>query len=271
MNDAIEKIMMNKEVHFPEKFLNNIYSFNAKGDLLVKHLNQICYGTLSYSGRTKTKYLMATHKKDNYGHGDEVFDELNYRFTDFLINQSQFRGCFAIHDTEWCVEKKGVCVSGDLPSNLVIFLLTIHRAIVEYTYIVHSWDTLRKHMDPNVALYVAHYFVKDPDGTFSFYSPRGAHTALSSGYGCKEELENFVKADIQRANSLYSECTEYRGVNATFLPPGMGVRGWKQPGGPPRTKEINPFIRIESLPLINSQVQVWAELNGIENLIRWQK
>ena len=265
---VLDTIFKSKVIQPPECSQNNMYIYKADGSLLKSWKNLICFAAVSYGwNKPEADIFAATHRLYTRSQGPALTYAENFEFTDWLINRSQFTNAFLQKDTDWCVERQGVVIRGDLPSNYVIFLATLHRTTLEYMRVPRAWLYLRNYVEENVAAYLAHLFILNNNGLN--YGPlNSGHAALNFEYGCRKHLENFLAANIVSPNSNFNVSTAYRGIDRLWYD--KYTNGWKDVEIE-KPKVNNPFLRPEEKAVEKKHiVQNWIDVNKLGDLIKWE-
>ena len=265
---VLDAIYASGTIATPKSSLNNMYLFKADGELLTKYLDRICWACMNYDGVKGADILAVTHKYYNAGGGGSLTEEENYKFTDWLINRSQFADGFLQKDTDWCVKYQGVVIRGDLPSNYVVFLATLHRTTQEYTRIPRAWLTLCKTYSEKDALYLAHYFVETNTSGLKYAPLRSNHGAMSDAYSSRLQYENFVSGNVAFPNgNIFNVKTNYRGIDSLWSE--NTTSGWRSPSlDRAPSALVNPFIRIRKTKEKKDIVQDWIDTNKLGDLIK---
>ena len=263
---VLDSLFESETIQPPEHSLNNMYLFNCEGKLEKSYENQICFANLTYGEHGEADIFAATHKcYIRYGES-ALTPEGNFAFTDFLINRSQFADAFLQKDADWCVKRQGVVIRGDLPSNYVIFLATLHRTTQEYTKVPLAWLHLRNYVNEDVALYMAHFFIVK-EGSLEYAPIRSNHAAMCNSYSNRTQLENFLAANLAYPNGkIFNKDTYFRGIDTLWQ--NKVTNGWLAPIIEKLPGKANPFIRPFVEKGKKNIIQDWIDRNDIGDLIK---
>ena len=271
--EILTKILESPEIIHPYRSQNNSYLFNNSGHLIRKVEGCACFGQLcSMDGGAD--YFVATHKSLNYGKHYPLSVPQKAQYYHWLFFESQFSQYLNYNNVDWSLEKHGLLIRGDIPSNLVIFLAQCHRLSFGFTGIVRSWLYFSRFMDPKAAFYAAFFFpalYKDMNFThknLKYSPPYDEHIPLHNRETGRTNCKNFLAATVLTPNPQFRKSVYYRGIDSMW---GEGPADMRSPTPRQRTDygRPNPFRRPDvEVPFTNIVVR-WAELNNLGDEFKW--
>lgn len=158
-------------------------------------------------------YFVDRSANNQYGPAD-----YKIRWLDFLLNKSMWSHIFVTKDPEEIIKQGCIYDLSAVPMRHVIHAANLVRYTTEHADIPKRWDVFRKYFDPDLSMYLPHYFTLNKDEIIESRTGMG-HSIIDPTGITRGRLANIIRKRIinpdgQKMASVFPY--RYRGLSSVF-------------------------------------------------------